>query len=548
MSSLGRFRSTSSKKKKARPSWRDEEEAPSSKKPRESEAMAKLKAELSERDRIAEKRRRELDKSQKILDRTRGDVPWEAVRLLYGLDLAIGKHKGRLVFELFDDVVPRTVKCFLNSNLAEETKLRVSDVAVEGTLNTRGVQDDENYTLKHTNAGVVSMSSRGNNNFQISLGENKALDGKRVVFGRLVHGFAILRALASHGKDTVAIVGSGLLQKKHDLDATLAAADDDVALGGGGTSLALVLGQDGGGSTNKKKSALDKARTYRNKANYYDTSARSALFSWTTSAKSTKATQKFPELEFGAVAVVGVEALGRDVEHFMRLGEVASAFFLEAAVAVGADGERLELEVEPEFEADDDSPGFDGSEHVEEATRQLVVVDHVRRDGEIVGIGRRLEKTPPGLFFPAGPVELRDGAGRLAAVGLDVPSQKIEVNVRRRDVGAEARGDDGGNARPRAELEDSLALDTTRVFKIPVAEHEAPAPDLLPHLADGRRQRVLDSYSLPPRHHQIAVLVFNVFNGLHGEPELGTFFDDATCTSDNTAAVSSKSEEEAPSS
>ncbi len=118
------------------------------------------------------------------------------------------------------------------------------------------------------------MTKRPNANqsqFEILLDERPELDGRRVVFGRLVDGYAILRELEKLGtvtgvpKELARIAACGICEKQE-------------------TSAAIVEKYQAELIIPKEVADMkEMARNYRNKTNYYDNSTRSALFSWTTS-------------------------------------------------------------------------------------------------------------------------------------------------------------------------------------------------------------------------------------------------------------------------
>ena len=71
-----------------------------------------------------------------------------------------------------------------------------------------GLFDDENFLLRHTARGVLSMSNCGANTngsqFFVTLGPEPTdhLDGKYVAFGQVLSGFEILAALGAVGRET----------------------------------------------------------------------------------------------------------------------------------------------------------------------------------------------------------------------------------------------------------------------------------------------------------------------------------------------------------
>merc|ERR1711908_186903 len=81
--------------------------------------------------------------------------------------------------------------------------------------------EDENFSLKHVDPGTLSMANAGPNTngsqFFICTVKTSWLDGKHVVFGKVVEGFDIIKKMEEQGsqngktKSTVTIANSGQL-------------------------------------------------------------------------------------------------------------------------------------------------------------------------------------------------------------------------------------------------------------------------------------------------------------------------------------------------
>merc|ERR1712084_68533 len=156
-------------------------------------------------------------------------------------DMTIGgQAAGRIEMELRDDVVPKTTENFRALCTGEKgfgfkgSKFHrvIPDFMCQGgdftNHNGTGGKSiygskfaDENFNLKHTGPGILSMANAGPNTngsqFFITTVKTSWLDNRHVVFGKIIDGMDVVTAVeaigSSSGKPskTVTIHDSGLL-------------------------------------------------------------------------------------------------------------------------------------------------------------------------------------------------------------------------------------------------------------------------------------------------------------------------------------------------
>mmetsp|Transcript_28109 Transcript_28109/g.76000 ORF Transcript_28109/g.76000 Transcript_28109/m.76000 type:complete len:266 (-) Transcript_28109:388-1185(-) len=214
------------------------------KRPRKN-AWKELQQDLDDREKMEEENVAKFARMDRLKARSALEDECDPEKTHAYMDIVIGRDqgknpeltRGRLIFELFDDIMPRTADQFVRMvSSSQEPTYYGSAIStifpgekcvagdresrIEGAVSGRDqvfsrVEQEANWQVPHLNPGVLSLYDFKTSKFIITFKQMEQLDGWHPVFGKTVYGFDVLREISDRGTDNgtpklpVTVVGGG---------------------------------------------------------------------------------------------------------------------------------------------------------------------------------------------------------------------------------------------------------------------------------------------------------------------------------------------------
>ncbi|KAI9688243.1 MAG: heme binding [Bathelium mastoideum] len=158
-------------------------------------------------------------------------------------DVALETSMGTIVIELYNDHAPKNCKDFASrarQGFYNDTIFHriIPNFIIQGgeptgtrhigsSIYDKKIEDEINPSLKHTGAGILSMSNSGpntnGNQFFITLAPTPWLDGKHTILGRVKSGLRVVQRIGfvktgteDRPVEEVKIVKSRIVEKDED--------------------------------------------------------------------------------------------------------------------------------------------------------------------------------------------------------------------------------------------------------------------------------------------------------------------------------------------
>jgi len=203
-------------------------------------------------------------------------------------DIALGRYGdavplGRIVMEVKADVVPKTAENFLQLCTSTQPGFGYKNSRFHRVIpnfmcqggdftNDNGTGGksiygnrfpDENFKLLHTGPGVLSMANAGPNTngsqFFLCTAQTPWLDGKHVVFGQVIDGFEVVKAIEACGARSGETAFDVMIQDCGELGS----GSDATAAGGRGATAAVPSSYSSSSSSSMAVAAPHRALTGR---------------------------------------------------------------------------------------------------------------------------------------------------------------------------------------------------------------------------------------------------------------------------------------------